>query len=66
MPESTDKDSVNQPTWDSSMLALTDFLERLEEWLCRKNQDYLSVVTEGFILYRNITVVPAEFHGCCV
>ena len=62
----TDKDSENSPTrpsWDGSQLAMASWLESLEQWLFKKDDDYLTLTFYGYVTSKLVTVFPTEIHA---
>ena len=56
----------DKPTWDSTQLLLSSFLDRLHPYLFRKDPDYRSLICEGYVLSRHKikTIYPTEYFGC--
>ena len=52
MAEKTDTENTEKPAWDSSQLGLPPFLERLERYIYGKDQDYRSLICEGYVMQR--------------
>ena len=39
------------------------WLEALEQWLFKKDDDYLTLTFYGYVTSKLITVAPTEFHA---
>jgi hypothetical protein len=63
MPEKESDNSPKRPSWDGSQLTMAAWLEALEQWLFKKDDDYLTLTFYGYVTSKLITVAPTEFHA---
>ena len=63
MTENKTENSPKSPTWDGAQLTMASWLEALEQWLFKKDDDYLTLILYGYVTVKFITVVPTEIHA---
>ena len=60
----TDTDnSDSKPTWDGNSITMRKWLNDIYLWLEEVDRDFETLVTSGYVLSKNITVVPTVHHA---
>ena len=62
----SEQDSISEkhgPMWDHDDLSMATWVEDRLRWCVKKDPNYASLASEGFILDRSRVVVPTQFHG---
>ena len=65
----SEQDSISEkhgPMWDHDDLSMATWVEDRLRWCVKKDPNYASLASEGFILDRSRVVVPTQFHGVAV
>ena len=65
-PNMSEQDSISEkhgPMWDHDDLSMATWIEDRLRWCVKKDPNYASLASEGFILDRSRVVVPTQFHG---
>ena len=60
----TDTDiSDNKPTWDGNAITMRKWLKAIYLYLEEADRDFETLVTSGYVLSKNTTVVPTVHHA---
>ena len=60
----TDTDnSDNKPSWDGNSITMRKWLNDIYLYLEEADRDFETLVTSGYVLSKNITVVPTVHHA---
>ena len=63
MSEQDSSSEKHGPMWDHDDLSMATWVEDRLRWCVKKDPNYASLASEGFILDRSRVVVPTQFHG---